>query len=83
MDRLTFWYTLSMAWVVLFVVLSLITQAHAARTFRTPADATCETVRYWYSALGGEAGVRAYGKANNITLTATQERKARACLRVR
>ena len=83
MDRLGFWYTVSMLCVVAFVILSLMTQAHAARTFRTPADATCETVRYWYSALGGEAGVRAYGRANNITLTVTQERKARACLRVR
>jgi hypothetical protein len=54
-----------------------------ARTFRTPANATCETVRYWYSALGGEAGVREYGRANNIRLTVAQERKARACLRVR
>jgi len=83
MDRLAFWYTFSMVWVVLFVIFSLMTQAHAARTFRTPANATCETVRYWYSALGGEAGVREYGRANNIRLTVAQERKARACLRVR
>jgi len=71
------------ALIAIVMVVSAISVAHAARTFRTPADATCETVRYWYHALGGEAGVREYGRANNIRLTVAQERKARACLRVR
>jgi len=74
--------------IILFIVVAFIgwllssVFGAEARTFRTPVGTTCDEVRYWYHALGGEAGVREYGRVHNITLTVHQYRKARACLRI-
>lgn len=51
------------------------------KTFATPAGITCDTVKSYYAMLGGMAGVKAYAKQHNMTLTPRQQLAALACLR--
>ena len=75
--------------LIIFIIVAIFSYlmsgifAAEARAFRTPVGTTCDEVRYWYYALGGEAGVREYGRQHSISLTADQYRKAKACLRMR
>lgn len=51
------------------------------QTFATPAGITCDTVKSYYAMLGGMAGIKAYAKQHNMTLTPRQQIAALACLR--
>lgn len=55
--------------------------AHKPQTFATPVGVTCDTVKSYYAMLGGMAGVKAYAKQHNMTLTPRQQLAALACLR--
>lgn len=45
------------------------------------AGVTCQQVKYYYAALGGLEGIKAYAAANNITISPARKRQALACLR--